>query len=97
MSAPEKHIVCHAAQAWGTSLLLQAGCSYPQLMVLSIGCPGHMRPLIHLAARIVKLRPGIVLTMLTTDSYYERVKIELARNFDENGLEDECANLKRIR
>ncbi|KAI0745366.1 hypothetical protein C8Q76DRAFT_28769 [Earliella scabrosa] len=35
--------------------------------------------------------------MLTTDSYYERVKIELARNFDENGLEDECANLKRIR
>ena len=40
----------------------------------------------HLVARIVKLRP-IVLTMLTTDSFYERVKTEMARSFDANETE----------
>ncbi|KAI0745368.1 UDP-Glycosyltransferase/glycogen phosphorylase [Earliella scabrosa] len=47
---------------------------------------GHTRPMTHLVARIVKLRP-IVLTMLTTDSFYERVKTEMARSFDANEAE----------
>ena len=53
---------------------------------------GHTRPMIHLAARIVKLRP-VTLTMLTTDSFYERVKIELSRSFD--GNEEEYATRLR--
>ena len=53
---------------------------------------GHMRPLVHLAARMVKLRP-IVLTMITTHAFFDRVKTEFARSFDEG--EDEYAN--RIR
>ena len=48
--------------------------------------------MIHLAARIVKLRP-VMLTMLTTDSFYERVKIELSRSFD--GNEEEYATRLR--
>lgn len=51
-----------------------------------------MRPLVHLAARMVKLRP-IVLTMITTHAFFDRVKTEFARSFDEG--EDEYAN--RIR
>ncbi|KAI0745365.1 UDP-Glycosyltransferase/glycogen phosphorylase [Earliella scabrosa] len=54
---------------------------------------GHTRPMIHLAARIVKLRP-VTLTMLTTDSFYERVKIELSRSFD--GNEEEYATRLRV-
>ncbi|KAI0743898.1 UDP-Glycosyltransferase/glycogen phosphorylase [Daedaleopsis nitida] len=53
---------------------------------------GHIRPLCHLSARIVKLRP-VTLTYLTTNTYYDRVKTELARSFDED--EEEYA--KRIR
>ncbi|KAI0745133.1 UDP-Glycosyltransferase/glycogen phosphorylase [Earliella scabrosa] len=53
---------------------------------------GHTRPLIHLAARIVKLRP-VVLTMLTTDGFYERVKTEFSRSFDD----DEAEYAKRVR
>ncbi|KAI0738932.1 UDP-Glycosyltransferase/glycogen phosphorylase [Daedaleopsis nitida] len=54
---------------------------------------GHVRPLIHLAARLVKLR-RLNLTFLTTNGYIERVKTELARSF-EDGDDDEYA--KRIR
>ncbi|KAI0745369.1 UDP-Glycosyltransferase/glycogen phosphorylase [Earliella scabrosa] len=53
---------------------------------------GHIRPLVHLTAHIVKFRP-ISATLLTTDVFYEKVKAELARNFVEG--EEDIA--KRIR
>ena len=53
---------------------------------------GHARPLVHLAARLVKLRP-INLTILTSTAYYPRITTELARNFDPE--EEEYA--KRVR
>lgn len=43
---------------------------------------GHVRPLIHLSARIVKLRP-IVVTFVTTNAFYERAKTELTRSFED--------------
>ncbi|KAH9901483.1 UDP-Glycosyltransferase/glycogen phosphorylase [Cubamyces lactineus] len=42
---------------------------------------GHCRPLITLAARIVKLRSAHV-TFLTTNMVYDKVQAELARNFE---------------
>ena len=45
--------------------------------------PGHLRPLITLCARIVKLRPDVHVTFLTTDMMLDRVQKEMARSFDE--------------
>ncbi|KAM5530922.1 hypothetical protein V8D89_015412 [Ganoderma adspersum] len=42
---------------------------------------GHTRPLISLAAHMVKLRP-VDVTLITTNAFYERVKIELGRHFE---------------
>ncbi len=52
---------------------------------------GHLRPLIHLSARFVKLR-SIVVTLLVSNGYCDRLKTELSRSFEEG---DEHA--KRIR
>ncbi|KAI0760274.1 UDP-Glycosyltransferase/glycogen phosphorylase [Fomes fomentarius] len=53
---------------------------------------GHLRPLIHLSARFVKLRP-IVVTLLVSNGYCDRVKNELSRSFEEGDEE----HAKRIR
>ncbi|OJT12307.1 UDP-glycosyltransferase 73E1 [Trametes pubescens] len=53
---------------------------------------GHARPLINLAARLVKMR-NINVTMLSTDLFYDRAVAELARSFVPG--EEEFA--KRIR
>lgn len=53
---------------------------------------GHARPLINLAARLVKLR-NITVTLLTTNQLYSRAVSELARSFVPG--EEEFAN--RIR
>ncbi|PIL34100.1 hypothetical protein GSI_03811 [Ganoderma sinense ZZ0214-1] len=42
---------------------------------------GHTRPLIALAAHMVKLRP-VDVTIVTTNAFYDRVNIELARHFE---------------
>ena len=42
---------------------------------------GHTRPLVGLAAHMVKLRP-VDVTLITTSAFYDRVKNELARSFD---------------
>ncbi|KAI0743908.1 UDP-Glycosyltransferase/glycogen phosphorylase [Daedaleopsis nitida] len=55
---------------------------------------GHVRPLIHLAARFVKLRPGVIVTFLTTDGFYDRVKTELSRSFEQH--EQELAERMRV-
>ncbi|KAI0328285.1 UDP-Glycosyltransferase/glycogen phosphorylase [Cubamyces sp. BRFM 1775] len=44
---------------------------------------GHTRPLIAFVARAVKTRP-ILVTLFTTDTFYERVKIELSRSFEQD-------------
>ena len=54
---------------------------------------GHVRPLIHLSARFVKLRPAAVVTLLTSNGWLERVQTELAASFERG--DEECA--KRIR
>ncbi len=54
--------------------------------------PGHARPLVHLSARLVKLRP-VNVTILTNTAYYTRITTELARSFEP---EDE-EHAKRIR
>ena len=46
-------------------------------------CPGHTRPLVHLAARFVKLGSPFV-TFLTTNDLFDRVTKEFARSFDSN-------------
>ncbi|KAH9927679.1 uncharacterized protein B0H18DRAFT_932440 [Fomitopsis serialis] len=46
---------------------------------------GHARPLCNLASRLVQLRNASV-TFFTTPAFYDRVKAELARNFDDNEL-----------
>ena len=53
---------------------------------------GHARPLIHLAARLVRLRP-VTFTFLTTDDFYDRINKELARSFDTD--EEELASRVR--
>ncbi|KAI0661229.1 UDP-Glycosyltransferase/glycogen phosphorylase [Cubamyces menziesii] len=42
---------------------------------------GHTRPLIAFTARVVKTRPVLV-TMFTTDAFYDRVQKELSRSFE---------------
>lgn len=59
---------------------------------LGFRLPGHARPLINLAARLVKLR-NITVTLLTTNQLYSRAVSELARSFVPG--EEEFAN--RIR
>ena len=53
---------------------------------------GHARPLIHLSARLAKLRP-VNITILTSTLFHPRITTELARNFDPE--EEEYA--KRVR
>ncbi|RDX50057.1 UDP-Glycosyltransferase/glycogen phosphorylase [Lentinus brumalis] len=53
---------------------------------------GHARPLVHLSARLVKLRP-VNVTLLTSTAYYTRITTELARSFEP---EDE-EHARRIR
>ena len=48
---------------------------------------GHMRPLVHLCARLVRLRDGARITLLTTNAFFERARDELARNV-ESGDDD---------
>ena len=58
-------------------------------------CPGHVRPLTTLSARLVSLRPNVHVTLLTTDGLYDRVKKELFRSFGEG---DEAASrVRRVR
>ncbi|KAI0633610.1 UDP-Glycosyltransferase/glycogen phosphorylase [Trametes polyzona] len=54
---------------------------------------GHARPLSILTARLVKLRPSVVVTLFTYDGFFERLTTELARCFEPG--EEEIA--KRIR
>ncbi|KAM5530920.1 hypothetical protein V8D89_015410 [Ganoderma adspersum] len=54
---------------------------------------GHARPLVNFAARLVRLRP-IMVTFLTTDGFYDRIKNELGRSFDVD--EEELAARIRV-
>ncbi|OJT10140.1 UDP-glycosyltransferase 73C1 [Trametes pubescens] len=54
---------------------------------------GHARPLINLAARLVKLR-DITVTLLTTNQFYDRTVSELERSFVPG--EEEFANRMRV-
>ncbi|KAH9833566.1 uncharacterized protein C8Q71DRAFT_860354 [Rhodofomes roseus] len=42
---------------------------------------GHMRSWCNFAARVVKMRPNILITLFTTPTFYDRVQTELRRNF----------------
>ncbi|RPD63794.1 UDP-Glycosyltransferase/glycogen phosphorylase [Lentinus tigrinus ALCF2SS1-6] len=66
----------------------------PQKHVVAYTIPhwGHARPLVHLCARLVKLR-SINLTLLTSTAFHPRIVTELSRSFD---LGEE-AYAKRIR
>lgn len=64
----------------------------PLSMTLMQTFVGHARPLVNLAARLVRLRP-VAVTLLTTDAFYDRIKNELARSFDT----DEEELVSRIR
>lgn len=44
---------------------------------------GHARPVTNFCARVVKLRPHVTITFLTTDAFCDRIKKELARSFDD--------------
>ena len=79
------HCVC-LGYAFHCSFLFPLDC------LTLYGEPGHARPLVHLSARLVKLRP-INVTILTSTAYYPRITTELARSFDPE--EEEYA--KRIR
>ena len=59
---------------------------------LSFSCVGHARPLITLCARFVKLRPDVHITFLTTDTFFDRARAELARSFEDG---DEAAQRAR--
>lgn len=54
---------------------------------------GHARPLLHLSARFAKLSPGVAVTFLATDGFFERVKTELARAFADG--DEELSNRVR--
>ncbi|TFK89457.1 glycosyltransferase family 1 protein [Polyporus arcularius HHB13444] len=54
---------------------------------------GHARPLVHLSARLVKLRP-VNVTILTNTAYYTRITTELARSFEPE--DEEHANRIRV-
>ena len=91
MASQPKHIVGHAAVAWG---------EYPITLFVTASSlirlhppVGHTRPLINLSARITKLRSNVYVTLLTNNACYDRVKHELARSFD--SLDEESA--QRIR
>ena len=91
MASQQKHIVGHAAAAWGQwfdcMLVTASSLRHHHRLV------GHTRPLINLSARMAKLRSNVYVTLLTTDAFYDRVKHELARSFD--SLDEEPA--QRIR
>ncbi len=61
-------------------------------MIDATSMTGHLRPLIHLSARFVKLRP-VVVTLLVSNGYCDRIKTELSRSFEEGDVE----HAKRIR
>ncbi|KAH9927773.1 uncharacterized protein B0H18DRAFT_1118302 [Fomitopsis serialis] len=54
---------------------------------------GHMRPVCNFVARLVKMEPTILITILITPTLYDRVQTELKRNFEER----ELSLLDRIR
>ncbi|KAI0644664.1 UDP-Glycosyltransferase/glycogen phosphorylase [Trametes meyenii] len=56
---------------------------------------GHQRPLLNLTARLVKLRPNVVITFLTTNALYDRSSIELSRSFVP-GEEDAAAKVRLV-
>ncbi|KAI0644654.1 UDP-Glycosyltransferase/glycogen phosphorylase [Trametes meyenii] len=55
---------------------------------------GHVRPLINLSARFVKLRSHVVVTFLVASAFYDRTAAELARNFAPG--EQEAASRVRL-
>ena len=55
---------------------------------------GHTRPLVGLAAHMVKLRP-VDVTLITTSAFYDRVKNELARHF-ETGEEEYSQHIRCV-
>ena len=75
MASQPKHIVGHAAVAWGEySITLFVTASLlirPHLLV------GHTRPLINLSARITKLRSNVYVTLLILRSRQARAGPEL--------------------
>ncbi|RDX55144.1 UDP-Glycosyltransferase/glycogen phosphorylase [Lentinus brumalis] len=64
------------------------------LVVFPMQMWGHTRSVCTLAARIVKLRP-VTITFFTAASVYERVKAEIARDF-EPGEEDSASHIRLV-
>lgn len=67
-------------------------CLRMAMIGLNFRLTGHARPLINLAARLVKLR-DITVTLLTTNQFYDRTVSELERSFVPG--EEEFANRMR--
>ncbi|KAI0663652.1 UDP-Glycosyltransferase/glycogen phosphorylase [Cubamyces menziesii] len=57
---------------------------------------GHTRPMCTFAARIVKLRPAMLVTMFVSEGFYERAKAEIALEF-QSGQEHLQSRITLIR
>ncbi|KAI0674843.1 UDP-Glycosyltransferase/glycogen phosphorylase [Trametes maxima] len=64
------------------------------IVAFTVQAWGHARPLINLSARLVKLRPHVVVTFLTSNTLYDRSSAELARSFVPG--EEEAAGRVRL-
>lgn len=85
-----KNIILFPVHVWGESR--HAPCRH-QSGLLTQYFAGHTRPMCTLAARLVKLGP-IIVTFFVAAKLYERVKAEIARDFDAN-TENLClANIR---
>lgn len=89
----QKHIVIYPMPVWGACLyLLLTSSVIGTKVVVHPVCIGHSRPLVNLAAWLVKLRP-VSVTILATNELFDRMSKELARSFDAS--DDEVS--KRVR
>ena len=78
MAYARTHIVLFSYHAWGMNIDSLPRC-ISNLELIQIA--GRVRPLVNLAARLVKLC-SVEVTVLVTNSLYERTQAELARSFE---------------
>lgn len=86
------HIVLFAYETWGEQRKLFSYISPVSDHLQRLA--GHQRPLIGLAARIVRARSQIYVTFITHGDIHDRVEKELARNFTA-GEEDQRERLRQ--
>ncbi|KAI0323428.1 UDP-Glycosyltransferase/glycogen phosphorylase [Cubamyces sp. BRFM 1775] len=55
--------------------------TYKHILLVPMIMWGHTRPMCTLAARLVKLRPNVAITIFVSIGFYERAKAEIARDF----------------